>query len=86
MFQINEDPITIFLKLKRAVEENKRPTLILHQFLTSGKKEANLIGNYLIDHRETVKLLTSPKGREWIHRWLDDVLNYLQKIAEEARR
>jgi len=78
-------PQKVYFQLEQSILQNKRPTDMIHQFLTSGSKDANLIGNYLIDYRESVKLLTSPQGRAWLHRWLDDTLNFLQKIANEAQ-
>lgn len=79
-------PAQVYAQLKAAITHNKRPTLMLHQFLTSGKTEANAVGNYMIDYRDTILLLTGPAGRRWLHFWLDDLLNFLEKIAKEGKK
>lgn len=84
MFEQPPDPSRTYLQVKEAIKQNKRPTLILHKFLDSGAKQANLIGNYIIEYRETVMLLCSPKGRKWLYFWLNDTLDFLQKVAREG--
>lgn len=78
------DPYLTLLKVREMIEKNRRPATLIAEFLQSGKTEANAIGNYLIDYNESVKLMTSPQGRKWLHFWLDDTLDYLRKIAEQG--
>ena len=80
------DPYMTFLRIKEMIEKNRRPATLIAEFLQSGRTEANAIGNYLIDYCDSVKLMTSPKGRKWLHYWLNDTLDYLQKIAEQATK
>jgi len=76
------DPTKSYMQLLNAISENKRPTALLYELLASDTTEGNLIGNYIIQYKDSVKLLCSPRGREWLQRWLKDFLDYLQKIAE----
>lgn len=78
------DPALVLARLKKAVLNNESPVQMLYSFLVSGSKEANILGNIMIDNRESLKFLTSPTGRKWLHRWLDHTLDYLRKYAEEA--
>ena len=80
------DPLITRLKLEQALKMNKRPRILLWEFLASGSKEANVIANWLIDYKEAIKILTSKEGRAYLHYWLDDTLNYLQKYANEAQK
>lgn len=80
------DPAIVEINTREAVQRNKRPATMLHEFLDSGRKEANFIANTLIDYRSAIRVLTSPMGRKYLHAWLDDTLNYLQKYAEEASK
>lgn len=80
------DPYLAYLKVKEMIEQNKRPALLIAEFLQSGSTIANSMGNYLIEYNEAVKMMTSPKGRKWLHFWLEDTLDYWQKIAEQATK
>lgn len=77
------NPTKTYLELKNAIAQNKRPVLFLHAFLSSGSTEANIIYSEIAKNKTTLKLITSPEGRKWIKFWLDDILNFLQKIAEQ---
>ena len=77
------DPYQVLHALKKAIQQNQRPTILLHAFLTSGSATANIIGNLLFSNKAAMQLLTSPEGRKYIHLWLDDTLDYLQKFAEQ---
>lgn len=78
------DPYQVLAMLKKAIHENQRPAVLIHSFLVSGKTEANLIGNMIFSNKAAMRLLTSPEGRKYIHQWLDDTLDYLQKFAEQT--
>ena len=79
-------PYTVAVKTREAILRNQRPRMLLFDFLSSGSKEANVIANWLIDYKEAIKILTSKEGRAYLHYWLDDTLNYLQKYANEAQK
>lgn len=80
------NPGTVTYQLQQAIAQNKRPQLLLIEFLTSNTKEANYLGNAMVDNRQAIRILTSPAGRKWIQYWLEDTLNYLQAYAEQAGR
>lgn len=82
MFPQLPDPTITAIQLRNAIRQNKRPAVMLHEFLSSGRAEANLMANTLRDNREVIRILTSPEGRKWLNYWLKDTLNYLQKLAE----
>ena len=79
-------PYTVAVKTREAILRNQRPTDLLIGFLGSGSFQSNTVANWLIDYKEAVKVLTSKEGRAYLHYWLDDTLNYLQKYANEAQK
>ena len=78
--------LTVKFKVEEAIRQNKRPRLMLWEFLASGTKEANVIANWLIDYKEAIKVLTSKQGRAYLHYWLEDTLNYLEVYANQAEK
>ena len=80
------DALTVRFKLQEAIRQNKRPRMLLFEFLSSGSKEANVIANWLIDYKEAMKILTSREGRTYLHYWLEDTLNYLEVYANQAEK
>ena len=72
------------VRLKRMIRLNERPADFIHQFLASGSREANIVGNTLLENREALKLISSPAGRKWLWTWFNDTLDYLQRIAEKG--
>lgn len=78
--------LTVKYKVEEAIRQNKRPRIMLWEFLGSGSKEANVIANWLIDYKETIKVLTSKQGRVYLHFWLDDTLDYLEVYANKAEK
>jgi hypothetical protein len=76
------NPDAVVYHLRKAIQTDERPAVLLHRFLKSGRAEANAIGNTLFTNKQAMRLLTSPAGRKYIHRWLDDTLDYLAKFAE----
>jgi hypothetical protein len=76
------DPVQIALRLQATINTDKRPQDLLYEFLNSGSPEANYLAKTMLENKEVMRIITSTKGRAWIHKWLDDFLNYLQKFGE----
>lgn len=79
-------PLTVYATFKEVIRKNEAPSTLLYQFLSSGSKEANYIANMMIDNKGALLLLTSPEGRKWAHRYVDDFLNYLDTYAKNATK
>jgi hypothetical protein len=71
----------MLLRLQAAINADTRPQDMFFQFLSSGTNEANYLANAMLNNKDVIKLVTSPKGRGWIKKWLDDFLNYLQQFG-----
>lgn len=82
---MNKDPMIVASETEGKIDRNERPADIIHHFLDSGTNESNYIANLFITYKHVILLLTSPRGRKWIYKWLDDTLNYLEQIAKESR-
>jgi hypothetical protein len=80
------NPVQVYMKFKDVLRRDVAPSTLLYQFLSSGTKEANYIANMMIDNRDALILLTTPEGRKWAHRWIDDFLNYLDTYAKNASK
>lgn len=78
------DPVQTLVRVKRMIETNQRPVVLLHQFLSSGTVEANLVANTILENREALKVLTSPAGRRWLWTWFNDSMDYLEQIAKQG--
>lgn len=71
--------------LRQAIQLDKRPAVMIQNFLKSGETEANAIANYIMNYPEVIKVACSKEGRAWLHKWIDDTLTYIQKVAEAGR-
>lgn len=85
MFPEAPDPLLTLNKIKKHVIQDNRPADLLYEILSSDNAASNYVGNSMVDYRDTILYLTSPQGRAWIKRWLDDTLNYLQQLAEASK-
>jgi hypothetical protein len=75
------NPDQVYYELQTAIQQNKRPCIMLKEFLDSGSLQANVLNSQIFGNKRALKLLTSPEGRAWIKIWMDDFLNYLAIIA-----
>ena len=82
---MSKDPMLVASETEGKIRRNERPANIIHDFLDSGTPESNFVANLFITYKNVILLMTSPQGRKWIYRWLDDTLNYLEQIAKESR-
>ena len=78
------DSSQVYHILLDAIKNNKRPQIMFYNFLSSKSMEANILANIMVNNKRALKLLTSPAGRNWLHFWLDDTLNYLEKFARSC--
>lgn len=76
------DSRKVYMQLLNAINKDSRPADLFYGFLASGRAEGNFIANNIQEYKHAILLLTSSKGRQWMHKHLDDTLNYLQKLAE----
>ena len=76
-------PTQMYLELKNAIAQNKHPAVIFREWLASGQTESNLVWQQMESNKPMLKLLTSPEGRAWLKRNLDEVLNFIQAVAEQ---
>ena len=74
--------MSVRARLEEAIRRNRRPSDMLYEFLTSGTKEANFLANQMVNNGDVMAVITSPAGRKWIHQYLDQTLDYLQKFTQ----
>jgi hypothetical protein len=74
---------SIMLRLEAAIRANTPPQRLFYQFLNSNSMEANVLLNQIRTHKEILRLVTSPDGREWIKKNIDGFLNYLAILEQQ---
>ena len=79
------DPKQLKQKLNQAINKNIDPSEILYNFLTSDSLIASIIRDQIKNYKECILLLTSKKGRKYIHNNLDSFLDYLELLAKNMR-
>ena len=76
------NPDQVYYELYEAIRLNKRPCLMLKQFLESGSMSANIMSGQIFGNKRALAILTSPQGRKWVHDWIDDTLNYIEVLSK----
>lgn len=80
------NPDQVYYELYEAIRLNKRPCVMLKQYIDSRSLQANILSKVIFGNTRALALLTSPQGRDWLHRWLDDTLNYLEQMSRMSQK
>lgn len=66
-----------YLALYAAIQQNKSPSLLLYEFLQQPGVIPTGLTNYIVNNKQILQLITSPKGRVWLKNHVDEFLDYL---------
>ena len=75
------NPDQVYYELYEAIRLDKRPCRMIKDFIDSKTVAANILNGQIFGNKRALALLVSPQGRAWLHKWLDDTLDYFQLIA-----
>lgn len=76
------DPKGIAQRLEAAINADTPPQRLFYEFINSQSMEANFLYNLMLNNKQILRLITSPRGRRWIKKHIDGFLNYLETLEK----
>ena len=75
------NPEALAVQLRNCIQKGKSPKLLFYEFMSSGSMEGNFLAGKILENKQVLRVITSPQGRIWVKRNIDDFLNYLELLS-----